>query len=107
MSTEIIGVRINAAQLPQRRAAKPLETADARLLRTIAAALPADHPPVSRLGVETALEAMAEATKAAIAADLDCYVAWCANGRLPPFPANAESLVSRDKEAVSQHNLLI
>lgn len=93
MSTEIIGISLEATRLPQRRAASNRETADARLLRTVAAALPEDHLPVSRLGVETALEAMAEATKAAIAADLDCYVAWCADARLVPFPADAESLV--------------
>lgn len=93
MSTEIIGVRVDAAQLPRKRTGIDRETVDARLLRTIAGALPAHHPPVSRLGVETALEAMAEATKAAIAADLDCYLAWCVETRFPPFPADAECLV--------------
>jgi len=59
----------------------------------IAVALPADMTPVSTLGVETALEAMADATKAAIAADLDCSVAWCTEEKRAPFPADPEDLV--------------
>lgn len=93
MSTEIIGVSLDASRLPQRKTQKTSEPADVRLLRTLAAALPADFPPVSRLGVETALEAMAEATKLAIAADLDCFITWCADGARIPFPAEAEDLV--------------
>jgi site-specific recombinase XerD len=64
-----------------------------RWLRTIAAALPLDFPPVSQLEVETALEAMADATKAAIAADLDCFVAWCADEQRASFLADPEDLV--------------
>lgn len=93
MSSEIIGVSIDALRLPQRKTRTSPETADVRLLRTLASALPADFPPVSQLGVETALEAMAEATKLAIAADLDCFIAWCAKGRMVAFPAEAEDLV--------------
>lgn len=54
------------------------------LLGTIAAALAAIFTPVSHLGVETALEAMADATKAVIAADLYCFAAWCADNRRAP-----------------------
>ena len=90
---EIVIHQLDGRALPQRRAGGPAEPVDARLLRTIGAALPPDFPPVSQLGVETALEAMADATKAAIAADLDCFVAWCAEERRVPFPADPDSLV--------------
>jgi len=90
---EIVVHQLDSRALPQRRARGPAEPVDARLLRTIAAALPADFPPVSQLGVETALEAMADATKAAIAADLDCFVSWCLEDRRTPFPADPEDLV--------------
>ena len=92
-SGEIVIHQLDGRALPQRRARGSAEPVDARLLRTIAAALPADMPPVSQLGVETALEAMADATKAAIAADLDCFVSWCAEERRAPFPADPEDLV--------------
>lgn len=91
--SEIVIHQRDALALPQRHTRTTAEPVDTRLLRTIAAALPADMPPVSALGVETALEAMADATKAAIAADLDCFVAWCGKERRPPFPANPEDLV--------------
>ncbi|WP_242187236.1 integrase [Sphingomonas sp. CARO-RG-8B-R24-01] len=90
---EIVIHQLDARALPQRRARGSAEAVDARLLRTIAAALPADMPPVSALGVEIAFEAMADATKAAIAADLDCFVAWCAKERRAAFPADPEDLV--------------
>ncbi|PZU05969.1 tyrosine-type recombinase/integrase [Sphingomonas sp.] len=90
---EIVIHQLDSRALPQRRARGSAEPVDARLLRTIATALPAEFPPVSQLGVETALEAMADATKAAIAADLDCFVAWCAEERRVPFPADPEDLV--------------
>ncbi|WP_010219682.1 tyrosine-type recombinase/integrase [Sphingomonas sp. PAMC 26621] len=90
---EIVIHQLDGNALPQRRARGSAELVDARLLRTIAAALPADMPPVSALGVETALEAMSDATKAAIAADLDCFVGWCVEERRSPFPADPEDLV--------------
>ncbi|WP_010165099.1 site-specific integrase [Sphingomonas sp. PAMC 26617] len=90
---EIVIHQLDDSALPQRRRGGSAEPVDARLLRTIAAALPPDFPPVSALGVETALEAMADATKAAIAADLDCFIAWCAEDRRAPFPADPEDLV--------------
>jgi integrase len=90
---EIVVQRLDASQLPQRRTRGSAEPADARLLRTIVQALPADCPPVSQLGVETALEAMAAATMLAIAADLDCFVGWCREERRTPLPADPEDLV--------------
>ncbi len=90
---EIVIYQLDERALPRRRARGAAEPVNARLLRTIAAALPADMRPVSELGVETALEAMADATKAAIAADLDCFVSWCVGERRTPFPADPEDLV--------------
>jgi len=55
-SGEIVVHRLDRGALPQRRARGAAEPVNARLLRTIAAALPTDMPPVSQLGVETALE---------------------------------------------------
>ena len=92
-SSEIVVQRLDDVMLPKRRSGGKSEPADTRLMRTIATALPADFPPVSHLAVETALEAMADATKAAIAADLDCFVAWCVEERRSPFPADPEDLV--------------
>ena len=91
--SEIVVHQLDGRALPKRRTRGRPEPVDSRLLRTIAASLPPDFPPVSALGVETALEAMADATKAAIAADLDCFVAWCAEERRAPFPADPEDLV--------------
>ena len=90
---EVVLHQLDGRALPKHRVRGSAEPVDARLLRTIAAALPADMPLVSALGVETALEAMADATKAAIAADLDCFVAWCTDERRAPLPADPEDLV--------------
>ncbi len=66
---------------------------DERLIGTFARAAPADLPPISALGLETALDAMAPASKLAIAADLDCWLDWCAHEHRPVLPADAEDLV--------------
>lgn len=68
-------------------------TLDERLLATLATAAPAGLPPVSAIGLETALEAMAPASKLALAADCDCWVAWCAGERRKALPADPEDLV--------------
>ncbi len=47
---------------------------DDRLIGTLTRAAPVDLPPISALGLETALEAMAPASKLAIAADIDCWL---------------------------------
>lgn len=49
----------------------------------------------SAIGLEAAVKAMAPATKAAIAADLKCYLAWCARRRpvVLAVPAEPECLV--------------
>lgn len=68
-------------------------TPDARLMLALAHAAPAGLVPVSAIGLETALEAMAPASKLAIAADLDCWLAWCGGEGRRPFPADPEDLV--------------
>jgi len=80
--------------LPRRQARRAhAPTPDERLIDTLARAAPADLPPISRLGLEIALEAMAPASKLAIAADLDCWLAWCAHENRRPLPADPEDLV--------------
>ena len=92
MSQELVLVGDPAA-LPQRKAAATPDSTNARLLRTLVQLAPADLPAVSAIGFEVALAAMADATKLAIAADLDCFVRWCAKERCPPLPASSEDLV--------------
>lgn len=91
--SEIVIHQHDDGMLPQRRARMVAEPIDVRLLRTIGAVLPADMPPISQLGLEIGFEAMADATKAAIAADLDCFTAWCAGEGRAPYPAEPEDLV--------------
>lgn len=89
---EIVLVR-NDSALPQRRSRGPAEPVDARLVRTIIAVLPEEMQPISEIGFTTALEAMAENSKAAVAADLTCYTTWCEQGGYPALPADPETLV--------------
>ena len=95
-STAVLVVRTNAA-LPQRRSRRAAgddnATPDTRLLAVLGRAAPAGMAPVSALGVETAMEAMAPASKLAVAADLDCWLDWCAGERRAPCPADPEDLV--------------
>ena len=90
---EIIVVRTDDAALPTRSRNADAETVDLRLLRTIGAIVPADLPPISQLGLETALAAMADASKAAIASDLDCWRDWCGEEGRAPLPADPEDMV--------------
>lgn len=92
-ATTTIMVR-GAGQLPRRHARRAHAlTPDDRLIATLARAAPPDLPPISALGLETALEAMAPASKLAIAADLDCWLAWCAGETRQPLAADPEDLV--------------
>jgi len=83
--------------LPRRRSREETGAAgltpDDRLLSVLAAAAPTDLAPVSAIGLETALEAMAPASKLALAADCDCWLAWCGAERRQPLPADPEDLV--------------
>lgn len=90
---EIIIVRTGGAVLPTRSRGSDAETVDMRLLRTISGIVPADMPPISQLALETTLAAMADATKAAIAADLDCWRFWCCEEARTPLPADPEDMV--------------
>jgi integrase len=81
------------ANLPQRRKSAVRETIDERLIRAIHSAAPTDLAPTSEIGFSTSLSAMADNSKAAIAADLSCYTEWCAIERRAGLPANPEDLV--------------
>src|SRR3546814_15169254 len=87
---EIVVVRTNDAALPTRSPNADPETVDMRLLRTIASIVPADLPPISQLGLETTLAAMADPTKEAIAADPDCWGGRCGGGCRAPPPADPD-----------------
>jgi integrase len=90
---EIIVVRTQDAALPTRSRKADAEPVDARLLRTIGSIVPPDLPPISQLGLETALAAMADASKAAITSDLDCWRGWCGEEGRTPLPADPEDMV--------------
>ncbi|GFE77939.1 hypothetical protein NTCA1_55880 [Novosphingobium sp. TCA1] len=91
--TTIIMVR-GAGPLPRRHARRAhAATPDERLIATLGRAAPGDMAPVSAIGLETALEAMAPASKLAIAADLDCWLDWCAHEHRRALPAEPEDLV--------------
>lgn len=80
--------------LPRRHARRAhAPTPDERLMTTLGRAAPQDMPAVSGIGIETALEAMAPASKLAIAADLDCWLDWCAHEHRRALPADPEDLV--------------
>ena len=94
--TQLIVVRASGRAVPRRHARSGDDASpspDERLITTLGRAAPAGLPPVSALGVETALEAMADASKLAIAADLDCWLDWCAGEHRIPCPADPEDLV--------------
>src|SRR3546814_14719385 len=98
---EIVVVRTNDAALPTRSPNADPETVDMRLLRTIASIVPADLPPISQLGLETTLAAMADATKAAIAAAPDCWSGWCGAEGRSPLPADPADPVRHVRERTS------
>ena len=83
--------------LPRRRSRRELgqdtRTPGERLMVTLGRTAPADLPPVSALGLETALEAMAPASMLALCADLDCWLDWCAHEHRQALPADPENLV--------------
>lgn len=89
---ELLIVRQDA-KLPQRRGTAVPESVDERLIRAIQSVASADLAPVSEIGFSTSLSAMADNSKAAIAADLSCYTEWCAVERRAGLPADPEDLV--------------
>lgn len=89
----VIMVR-GAGPLPRRHARRAhAHTPDERLVATLGRAASDELTPVSAIGLETALEAMAPASKLAIAADLDCWLDWCAHEHRHALPADPEDLV--------------
>ncbi len=83
-----------SSPLPRRNSrSADAPTPDERLIAAVFRAAPENMPPVSVIGIETALEAMAPASKLAIAADLDCWLDWCAHEHRRTLPADAEDLV--------------
>lgn len=89
----IVEIRQDWGTLPLRRASREPVPASERLTRIIGSISPAAIEPVSCIGFEAALGAMAEATRQAIASDLVCYAQWCASEKRRPLPADAEDLV--------------
>lgn len=79
--------------LPRRRRAHAKRTPDERVLDVLGRAISSGAPPVSRLALDVELAAMAPATKLAIAADLECWLAWCAHENRAAVPADPEDLV--------------
>jgi hypothetical protein len=88
--SEIVVHRIDGKGLPVRTRGAVAEPIDARVTRLLGLALPADFGPVSEVGFTAQLGAMAAASKAALAADLTCYLAWCDDTRVVPLPAEPE-----------------
>lgn len=85
-------IQIGHRLLPQRSATSAGDDA-ARLLHALTLTLPSDFASLSEVALEGALGAMADATKAAIAADLACFTQWCAAERRTAFPTSPEDLV--------------
>ncbi|RYD19932.1 MAG: integrase, partial [Lysobacteraceae bacterium] len=75
--SEIVVHRTDGEGLPVRARRGIVEPVDARVTRLLGLALPADAGPVSEIGFAAQLGAMAEASKAALASDLTCYLRWC------------------------------
>jgi hypothetical protein len=91
--TEIVVHRTDGEGLPARTRRGLVEPIDARVTRLLGLALPAEGVPVSEIGFDAQLGAMAAASKAALASDLACYLRWCDDKRIAPLPAEPEDLV--------------
>jgi integrase len=90
-STELI--RVDAAARVPQRAKGHSRDPELRIIAALEAGSSNEIAPTSELGLDAALNAMADNSKAALAADLDCFVDWCAAERRTAFPANPETLV--------------
>lgn len=82
-----------ADQLPVRRKGAAKCISVDRLAALVETALPDGFGGVSRIGFETAWEAMAPETRRALTDDLTCYLGWSALEKRQAFPANPEDLV--------------
>lgn len=90
--SEIVVFRADRSP-PTRGRQRSIEPIDQRLTRVLASATPAGAVEISEIGFVAQLGAMADATKAAIASDLGCYLRWCDDELVAPLPANPERLV--------------
>ena len=104
MSKELI--RIDASGKIPSRPKSTRRDPESRIALALEAGASQALPPVSELGFETALAAMADNSKAALAADLDCYVDWCLEQRRTAFPADPET-IARYLQAVSYTHLTL
>lgn len=91
MRGEIIRVD-PAGTVPKRRSGHARDP-ELRIIGALEAGASPELPPVSELGFAAAIEAMADNSKLALAADLDCYVDWCAAEKRIALPAEPETLV--------------
>ena len=91
--SEIVVHRTYGEGLPARARRSLVEPIDVRVTQLLGLALPADAGPVSEIGFAAQLGAMAEASKAALASDLACYLRWCEDICVAPLPAEPENLV--------------
>jgi site-specific recombinase XerC len=82
----------NEAKLPQRAKGNARDP-ELRIIGALEAGTSPNLPPVSEIGFTAALDAMAENSKLALAADLDCFVDWCASEKRSAFPTDPETLV--------------
>jgi site-specific recombinase XerC len=92
-SSDEITVDSSDFTLIERRSTGTVGSINERLTRTMMAVLPTDALSLRELGFVTALEAMADNSKTAMAADLTCYAAWCREARRDALPADPENLV--------------
>lgn len=90
MTKEIISTDPNA-HVPQRRATSTRDP-DLRIAAALEAGASLELSDISRFDLDKALEAMADNSKNALAADLDCYVDWCAAQHRDAFPAEPETI---------------
>ena len=84
---------VRGGTIPVRKRGEPTDN-DKRLANAVTAIMPDAHDAGSQTGFDVALEAMADATKAAIAADLMCWSFWCLDTGRPPLPATPEGIVA-------------
>ena len=71
----------------------PETRAELRIADALSVGAHPDIAPVSRIGFDAALDALALNSKLAIASDINCYVDWCLAEKRTAFPAEAETIV--------------
>lgn len=89
--SEIIVHRTDGAGLPVRARRASCDPVEGRLAQLLSTALAEHSTLISKIGFAAELDAMAPATRAALAADLACYLRWCDPARA--LPATPEQVV--------------